>query len=220
MFSLFLISVPLIFDIFFLFCFSDPNVFDILSLYQHNSVPPLHGSHRSRRMVHCGRHPRQRLPLASDWEGRKPHPEPYFHRKWLLEQPCRSKNHAGTGRFGIIRTSHKTAGRKSNIRKRTPTDRFWRAAQRRMEITELIERLDTEKKTIEQKLKLYMGDAEIAENDLWNKNSRRFTESTQRPRKVAGFWWSRWRDGICGIFCFNVCGFITAHKRIASGEEF
>ena len=47
-----------------------------------------------------------------------------------------------------------------------------------MEITALIERLDTEKKTIEQKLKLYMGDAEIAENDRYRitwKNSRRFT---------------------------------------------
>lgn len=44
-----------------------------------------------------------------------------------------------------------------------------------MEITALIERLDTEKKTIEQKLKLYMGDAEIAENDRYRitwKNSR------------------------------------------------
>ena len=47
--------------------------------------------------------------------------------------------------------------------------------KRRMEITELIERLDTEKKTIEQKLKLYMGDAETAENDRYRitwKNSR------------------------------------------------
>lgn len=47
--------------------------------------------------------------------------------------------------------------------------------KRRAEIAELMERLDTEKKTIEQKLKLYMGDAEIAENDHYRitwKNSQ------------------------------------------------
>lgn len=47
--------------------------------------------------------------------------------------------------------------------------------KRRAEIAELIERLDMEKKTIEQKLKLYMGDAEIAENDHYRitwKNSQ------------------------------------------------
>ena len=39
--------------------------------------------------------------------------------------------------------------------------------KRRTEITQLMEKLDTEKKTIEQKLKLFMGDAEIAENEQY-----------------------------------------------------
>ena len=37
--------------------------------------------------------------------------------------------------------------------------------KRRNEIEELIKKLDTEKKQIEQEVKLYMQDAEIAEND-------------------------------------------------------
>ena len=59
--------------------------------------------------------------------------------------------------------------------KEIPLTGFDEQLKRRMEIKELIERLDTEKKTIEQKLKLYMGDAEIAENDRYRitwKNSR------------------------------------------------
>lgn len=59
--------------------------------------------------------------------------------------------------------------------KEIPLSGFDEQLKRRMEIVELIERLDTEKKTIEQKLKLYMGDAEIAENDRYRitwKNSR------------------------------------------------
>lgn len=39
--------------------------------------------------------------------------------------------------------------------------------KRRFELQELIDKLDTEKKTIDQKLKVYMGDAEIAENDKY-----------------------------------------------------
>ncbi len=41
---------------------------------------------------------------------------------------------------------------------------FDRQLKRRAEIMALMDKLDTEKKTIEQKLKLFMGDAEVAEN--------------------------------------------------------
>ena len=64
---------------------------------------------------------------------------------------------------------------KATFKKEIPLTGFDEQLKRRMEITELIDRLDTEKKTIEQKLKLYMGDAEIAENDRYRitwKNSQ------------------------------------------------
>ena len=59
--------------------------------------------------------------------------------------------------------------------KEIPLTGFDEQLKCRMKITKLIERLDTKKKTIEQKLKLYMGDAEIAENARYRitwKNSR------------------------------------------------
>ena len=59
--------------------------------------------------------------------------------------------------------------------KRIPLAGFDEQLRRRTEITGLLDRLEKEKKTIEQKLKLYMGDAEIAENDHFRvswKNSR------------------------------------------------
>lgn len=59
--------------------------------------------------------------------------------------------------------------------KKIPLTGFNEQLKRRMEIAELMDRLDTEKKTIEQKLKLYMGDAEVAENDRYRitwKNSQ------------------------------------------------
>lgn len=59
--------------------------------------------------------------------------------------------------------------------KEIPLTGFDSQLRRRMEIAELMKRLDAEKKTIEQKLKLYMGDAEAAENDRYRitwKNSR------------------------------------------------
>lgn len=59
--------------------------------------------------------------------------------------------------------------------KEIPLTGFDSQLKRRMEIAELMDRLDMEKKTIEQKLKLYMGDAEAAENDRYRitwKNSR------------------------------------------------
>lgn len=59
--------------------------------------------------------------------------------------------------------------------KEIPLTGFDGQLKRRMEIAELMDKLDTEKKTIEQKLKLYMGDAETAENDRYRvtwKNSQ------------------------------------------------
>ncbi|MCM1246728.1 MAG: YqaJ viral recombinase family protein [Roseburia sp.] len=59
--------------------------------------------------------------------------------------------------------------------KEIPLTGFDEQLKRRMEIAELMGRLDAEKKTIEQKLKLYMGDAEAAENERYRitwKNSR------------------------------------------------
>ena len=51
---------------------------------------------------------------------------------------------------------------KATSEKEIPLFGFDEQLKRRMEIAELIDKLDMEKKTIEQKLKLYMGDAEIA----------------------------------------------------------
>lgn len=59
--------------------------------------------------------------------------------------------------------------------KRISLTGFDEQLRRRTEITDLLDRLEKEKKTIEQKLKVYMGDAEIAENDHFRvswKNSR------------------------------------------------
>lgn len=55
----------------------------------------------------------------------------------------------------------------SELDKTIPLTGFDEQLRRRTEITKLMNKLDTEKKTIEQKLKLFMGDAEIAENDLY-----------------------------------------------------
>lgn len=55
----------------------------------------------------------------------------------------------------------------SEADKRIPLTGFDEQLKRRGEITTLMDKLDTEKKTIEQKLKLYMGDAEIAENEKY-----------------------------------------------------
>ncbi len=80
---------------------------------------------------------------------------------------------------------------KAAFEKEIPQSGFDEQLKRRMEIAELMAKLDTERKTIEQKLKLYMGDAEIAENDRYHitwKNSRGFTESMRRPRKAEDFW--------------------------------
>ena len=51
--------------------------------------------------------------------------------------------------------------------KAIPLTGFDDQLKRRTEIAQLMEKLDTEKKTIEQKLKMFMGDAEVAENDQY-----------------------------------------------------
>ncbi len=51
--------------------------------------------------------------------------------------------------------------------KAIPLIGFDEQLKRRTEIAQLMEKLDTEKKAIEQKLKLFMGDAEIAENEQY-----------------------------------------------------
>lgn len=48
-----------------------------------------------------------------------------------------------------------------------PLNGFNEKLKRRQELMEVISRMDTEKKQIEQELKLYMGEAEIAENDSY-----------------------------------------------------
>ena len=48
-----------------------------------------------------------------------------------------------------------------------PLNGFNEKLKRREELAGLIDKMDTEKKQIEQELKLYLGDAEVAENDLY-----------------------------------------------------
>lgn len=54
---------------------------------------------------------------------------------------------------------------KQSVAEVIPLDGFDKKLQRRQELTEQIERMDTEKKQIEQELKLYLGKAETAENE-------------------------------------------------------
>lgn len=54
---------------------------------------------------------------------------------------------------------------KQSVAEVIPLEGFDKKLQRRQELTEQIERMDTEKKQIEQELKLYLGEAETAENE-------------------------------------------------------
>ena len=54
---------------------------------------------------------------------------------------------------------------KAQFDKVIPLTGFDEQLKRRNEIAELMDKLDTEKKTIEQKIKVFMQDAEVAEND-------------------------------------------------------
>ena len=49
----------------------------------------------------------------------------------------------------------------------THLDVYKRQIKRRQELSEIIGKMDTEKRQIEQELKLYLGEAEIAENEQY-----------------------------------------------------
>ena len=55
-----------------------------------------------------------------------------------------------------------------------PLNGFNEKLKRRQELMEVISRMDTEKKQIEQELKLYMGEAEVAENDSYTVSWKTF----------------------------------------------
>lgn len=56
---------------------------------------------------------------------------------------------------------------KTSNAQRVPLHGFDKRLTRRQELSSLIEKMEAEKRQIEQELKLYMGDAEIAENDSY-----------------------------------------------------
>lgn len=56
---------------------------------------------------------------------------------------------------------------KESVPVTVPLSGFDEKLKRRQELMEIISRMDTEKKQIEQELKLYMGEAELAENDSY-----------------------------------------------------
>lgn len=58
-----------------------------------------------------------------------------------------------------------------------PLAGFDEKLKRRQELMEVINRMDTEKKQIEQELKLYMGEAELAENDRYQVSWKAFCSS-------------------------------------------
>ena len=56
---------------------------------------------------------------------------------------------------------------KQTIAETIPLTGFTEKIKRRQELSEIIGKLDTEKRQIEQELKLYLGEAEIAENEQY-----------------------------------------------------
>lgn len=58
-----------------------------------------------------------------------------------------------------------------------PLAGFDEKLKRRQELMEVISRMDTEKKQIEQEIKLYMGEAELAENDRYQVSWKAFCSS-------------------------------------------
>ena len=61
--------------------------------------------------------------------------------------------------------------------------------KRRNEITELIDKLDTEKKSIERKIKVFMQDAEVAENDhyriSWKNSTSNRIDTTRFKAEIT-----------------------------------
>ena len=68
---------------------------------------------------------------------------------------------------------------KAQFDKVIPLTGFDEQLKRRNEITELMDKLDTEKKTIEQKIKVFMQDAEVAQNHHANGNNQYEATTTQ-----------------------------------------
>lgn len=64
---------------------------------------------------------------------------------------------------------------KDSVPAAIPLTGFDEKLKRRQELMEVISRMDTEKKQIEQELKLYMGEAETAENDRYRVSWKAFS---------------------------------------------
>ena len=56
---------------------------------------------------------------------------------------------------------------KKSIDKTIPLNGFNEKLERRQELAEIMAEMETEKKRIEQELKLYLGEAELAENEKY-----------------------------------------------------
>lgn len=63
---------------------------------------------------------------------------------------------------------------KESVPVTVPLTGFSEKLKRRQELVDVISRMDTEKKQIEQELKLYMGEAELAENDRYKVSWKAF----------------------------------------------
>lgn len=65
-----------------------------------------------------------------------------------------------------------------------PLSGFNEKLKRRQELMEVIERMDMEKKQIEQELKLYMGEAEVAENDDYRVSWKSFSSNRLDEKRL------------------------------------
>ena len=65
-----------------------------------------------------------------------------------------------------------------------PLSGFNEKLKRRQELMEVIERMDIEKKQIEQELKLYMGEAEVAENDDYRVSWKSFSSNRLDEKRL------------------------------------
>lgn len=66
---------------------------------------------------------------------------------------------------------------KNSVPVTIPLTGFDEKLKRRAELMEVMERMDTEKKQIEQELKMYLGDAEVAENSDYRVSWRSFSSN-------------------------------------------
>lgn len=65
-----------------------------------------------------------------------------------------------------------------------PLTGFDERLERRQEILSLLERIETEKRQIDQELKLYLGDAEIAENEHYRISWKNFSRSSIDEKRL------------------------------------